>query len=220
MTDTPQAGIRAPRKGRPRLTDPGGPDRATIVATAVQLAAQPGCTELKMRDVADALGVSPKLLYRHVAGKAALLDLASAAIVDRWEFPPAELPWPERLTRIMRETQQMLRRYPAIAGPAVLRNLDAQDTPEAARVVAAFKSCLIEAGLSRTEADRLFLLYTVLALGEITMAAAVAEGALPASTHAASEHIDLGLDTALRWLIAGIRASRSADVVPLEQTLS
>jgi AcrR family transcriptional regulator len=199
---------KAPR-GRPRRTDPSGPGRDEIVAAVVRIAERGGYGDISMRDVAEALNVSPKLLYRHVSGKAELLELAAASILAQWDFPAADVPWPERLTRIIRDTQLLLRRYPALAEPALLRNLKSEDSPETAKVVAAIKDSLLEAGLSPAEADRIFLLYVVLVLGEITLHKAILGGTLPPTSFPGVEAIDTGLDTALHWLIAGIRASRA-----------
>ena len=125
------------RRGRPRRTDPVGPGLPEIIEAVVALADNEDCTEIAMRDVAAALQVSPKLLYRHVSGKSEMLDLAASAIVEKWEFPASDMPWCDRLAAFIHETQHLLRRYPALAEAALLRTLKSDGEQQPGRVVAA-----------------------------------------------------------------------------------
>src|ERR1700742_820513 len=95
----------APRRGRPRRTDAPGPTREDVVAAVVRLARDRKDTDINMRDLANALGVSPKLLYRHVRGKDELLALAAAEILKSWKAPKPGMPWPKRLAAVMRSTR-------------------------------------------------------------------------------------------------------------------
>ena len=218
MTDSPAATPPPkPRRGRPRRTDPASPGLEQIVAAVVALAGNGTCLEINMRDVAGALNVSPKLIYRHVSGKAELLELASSSVLSQWVQPPADAPWPERLTRIITETHQLLRRYPALAEPSVLRDLSARGSPQSTRAAKAITDCFVDAGLSQAEAERIFTLHVIMLLGELTLDKAIRTGALPSQRTPSAEAIIKGLESALHWLIAGIRSQRPlADSPPTQ----
>lgn len=195
-----------PRRGRPRREDAPGPTRADIAAAVVRLAEENQSPEINMRDVAAALGVSPRLIYRHVASKDELLRLAGASIAQMWEAPPQDAPWPERLTVIVRGARALARRFPALAEPLLLRNLATLDSPEVARIGTAVKDCFIEAGLPPKEAESLLFLYESLILGELTMWKASRTEAVPSGHMPTQETIDVGFDASLRYLIAGVLA--------------
>jgi TetR/AcrR family tetracycline transcriptional repressor len=199
----------APRRGRPRLTDAPGPTRQAVIAAVVRLAQDQKDADINMRDLARALGVSPKLLYRHVSGKDELLDLAAGAILETWEAPTPGLPWPERLTEVMRSTRALVRRFPALSQTILLRNLEARDSPEVTKVVATIKSCFEDAGLSNTEANQVFFVYEALILGELALSKAVREGAISSANIPSQSVLDAGFETGLRYMIAGITASRA-----------
>ena len=161
-----------------------------------------------MRDVAEALNVSPKLLYRHVSGKAEMLDLAASSVLAQWPFPPSDMPWAERLTIVLRDAHVMLRRYPALSEPALLRALSAENSPQAAKATSAITDCLEDAGLSPAEARHIYTLYAVMALGEVTLDKAIRGGTLPSQKTPSADMIIAGLESSLHLLIAGIRARR------------
>lgn len=213
MKDTANHDLRQrSRRGRPRRSDPAGPGLSEIIEAVVALAGTDGCTDINMRDVAAALNVSPKLLYRYVSGKAEMLDLAASSVLEKWEPPVTQTPWPERLTTIIRDTQRLLHRYPALTEPALLRTLMADGSPQAIRIVAAITDCLCEAGLSPAEAEQSFILYAVLALGELTLNRAIAYGTMPPDRTPSAAMIATGLEAALRLVISGILANRGSDV--------
>jgi AcrR family transcriptional regulator len=183
-----------------------------VIAAVIRLAQDRKDSDINMRDLAGALGVSPKLLYRHARGKDELLDLAAAAILESWEAPMAGLPWPERLTAVMRSTRDLVRRFPALSQAVLLRNLEARDSPEAAKVVLAITSCFEDAGLSPTEVRQVFLVYEALILGEIALFKAVREGLLAHANMPSHAALDAGFETGLRFMIGGILASRARNI--------
>lgn len=83
-----------------------------IVERAVELADAEGLEAVSMRRVAEGLGFTPMSLYRHVPGKAELLDLmvdavnAESANVD--DHPGT---WREKLTAIAREEWLLFHRH-------------------------------------------------------------------------------------------------------------
>jgi AcrR family transcriptional regulator len=202
----------ASRRGRPRRTDAPGPTRQDVIAAVVRLARDRNASDINMRDLAAALGVSPKLLYRHVRGKDELLDLAAAAILESWKAPMPGLPWPERLTAVMRSTRDLVRRFPALARAVLLRNLGARDSPEVAKVVVAIIGCFEDAGLSPTEVRQVFLVYEALILGELALSKAVQEGALTRANMPSHAALDASFETGLRFMIGGILASHTKKI--------
>jgi AcrR family transcriptional regulator len=122
---TRERGARGPRPG---LTV----DR--IVAAAIELADAEGLDGLSMRRVAERLGVGTMSLYRHVPGKAELLDV----MVDRVSAEAARPDdaaggWRGRLERVARANRQLYRRHPWLLqvfpgrpplGPGVIAKYD------------------------------------------------------------------------------------------------
>ena len=74
-----------PQQSRPRLS------RARVVEAAVAFADRHGLPQLSMRNLADELGVVPMALYKHVAGKEALLDALVDHVVGGFPCPPDDL---------------------------------------------------------------------------------------------------------------------------------
>ncbi len=69
-----------------------------IVATALDLAAREGSSQLTMRRLADACGVTPMALYHHVADKEELLTLLADRVVGEALLSTrADGSWQERL---------------------------------------------------------------------------------------------------------------------------
>lgn len=211
ITTTVARTAPAPRRGRPRRGEEQGLTRDQVVAAVLRLAEANPDAEINMRELAQHLGVSPKLLYLHASGKDELLDLAAKAILEQWTMPAAELPWPDRFAAIMQGTRALTRRFPALSQAVLLRNLEARESPEVRQVVSAINGCLIDAGLTPDEARQIFFLYEALILGELTMLKAVRDGTLSGDNLPSQNELDTGFETGLRYAIAGIRASRVAE---------
>ena len=59
-------------------------------------------------------GVTPRALYRHVTGKAGLLDGRVELLLTEFPPPPAGLPWPERLAALAASIRASARRHPSV----------------------------------------------------------------------------------------------------------
>ncbi|MFD4507872.1 TetR/AcrR family transcriptional regulator [Streptomyces sp. NPDC058457] len=81
MTET-----REPRRGRPPK---GAPllNRDAIVRATLEVIDLDGVDAVSMRSVARVLGVDPKSLYNHVAGKDGLLDAVAEQILGSMRLP-------------------------------------------------------------------------------------------------------------------------------------
>lgn len=90
-------------------------DRATIVDAALRVAARPGVTEVRFRDLGAELGADPSAVYRHFRNKAALM----AALIDQLlSDVTASLPtgagWRETLEAMASSTLEVFVAHPAI----------------------------------------------------------------------------------------------------------
>ena len=113
---------------RPRL------NRERVIEAAVAYADRHGLAQLSMRNLADDLGVVPMALYKHVAGKDALLDQIVDAVVSGFGCPPEDLDWRSAVRWRLLAAREQLLRHPwarqAIESrtsrtPTVLGHLDA-----------------------------------------------------------------------------------------------
>ncbi|CAN5259687.1 hypothetical protein BH10PSE3_BH10PSE3_03410 [soil metagenome] len=199
-----------PRRGRPPRTAAPAPTRAEVVAAVVKLAQTHRDADINMRDLAQALNVSPKLLYRYVASKDELLDLAAAALLETWVAPSDALPWSDRLTAVIGGARDLIERFPALSRAVLMRNLQARDSPEVSRVVASIKGCFADAGLSASEVDQVFLAYETLILGELALSRAVRDGELPEANLPDASARAAALEATLRLMMIGIAALHAA----------
>jgi AcrR family transcriptional regulator len=94
-----------------------------IVRTAIKLADAEGLPAVSMRRVAEQLGFTTMSLYRHVPGKAELVELMrDAAMADRPE--PGEWPdWRTELAAWAREGLALYRKHPWLIDSAGPRNV-------------------------------------------------------------------------------------------------
>jgi AcrR family transcriptional regulator len=83
-----------------------------VLATAVALADEGGVDALSMRKIAQALGVVPMALYKHVRNKDELLDGMVDAIVGRIDPPAADADWKTTIRRRILSARQVLLRHP------------------------------------------------------------------------------------------------------------
>jgi AcrR family transcriptional regulator len=106
--------VPADRTGYGRL------DRPTIVDAGLRIAARPGVTEVRFRDLGDELGADPTAVYRHFRSKAHLM----AALIDQlMDAVAATLPRDGDLSQLMRtmatSTLDTFTRHPAIGAHLV-----------------------------------------------------------------------------------------------------
>ncbi len=166
-------------------------DRAAILDAAMELADERGLEAVTMHAVAQRLGVTPMALYRHVDGKQALLDGLVERLLTSYSLPPADAPWPGRLTGMAEAVRSTAKRHPAVfplllTRPAV--------TPAARMVRDSVQAALREAGLAEAEAARAERLISTAVLG---FAASEAVGRFRQHAQAV---IDEDFAVLLRWL--------------------
>ncbi len=153
-----------------------GGRREEILDAALAIADERGLDGVSMRAVAERVGVTPMALYRHVGGKAELLDdmaghLLSALLPpddgqdrqgDQQGHQQGAQRWDERLAALAHGFRAMVRRHPWAAPllfsrPAV--------TPDAVRAVDVIFAALIEAGVPDREVPRLERLLSTFVIG-------------------------------------------------------
>jgi AcrR family transcriptional regulator len=136
--------------------------RAAILAAALAIADEQGLDAVTMHGVARRLQVTPMALYRHVAGKAALLDGLVEVLLTELPLPSRELPWQEFLATLAAGIRATACRHPAafpllLARPAI--------TPAAIGVRDAVHYALRQAGVPDTEIARTERLLSTAVLG-------------------------------------------------------
>jgi AcrR family transcriptional regulator len=86
--------------------------KARVLATAVALADEGGVDALSMRKIAQALGVVPMALYKHVANKNELLDGMIDVLVLQIDPPAGDPDWKTVIRRRVLSARRMLLRHP------------------------------------------------------------------------------------------------------------
>lgn len=124
-------------------------DRSRVLSTALALADAEGLGALTMSAVADRLDVTPMALYRHVHNKADLLDGVVELLLTEFPPPPADRPWPERLSMLAANIRASARRHPSVF-PLLLQR--PATTVQARRTREAVYTALTDAGVA---ADRI-----------------------------------------------------------------
>lgn len=102
-------------RGKPGLTT------EQIVRVAVGLADGDGMAAVSMRRVAQQLGVTPMSLYRHVPGKAELIDLMRDHVYGERPPAPATAPWQDQLAAWARHGHALYLRHPWLVASASSR---------------------------------------------------------------------------------------------------
>ncbi|WP_374701525.1 TetR/AcrR family transcriptional regulator [Streptomyces maremycinicus] len=109
---TRKAGVAA--RSRPPLS------KGRLLSAAVALADEGGVDALSMRNIAQALGVVPMALYKHVANKNELLDGMIDVLMDEIDPPAADTDWKTTVRRRVLSARGMLLRHPW--APAVIES--------------------------------------------------------------------------------------------------
>ena len=86
--------------------------KARVLDTAVALADEGGVDALSMRRIAQALGVVPMALYKHVANKNELLDGLIDAVIGEIDPPAVGVGWKTAIRRRVLSARRMLLRHP------------------------------------------------------------------------------------------------------------
>lgn len=110
--------------------------RASVLAAAVALADVEGADAVSMRRLADALGVVPMALYKHVADKEDLLDGMVDTVIGEFDRPDpaaAERDWPTAVREVVLSARRAVIRHPwlrraletrTVRTPAVLGHME------------------------------------------------------------------------------------------------
>ncbi|MFB8773856.1 TetR/AcrR family transcriptional regulator C-terminal domain-containing protein [Streptomyces broussonetiae] len=102
--------------------------RQRVLDTAVVLADEGGVEALSMRRIAQALGVVPMALYKHVANKNELLDGMIDALVAEIDPPVTGTDWKTAVRRRILSARRMLLRHPW-AAEVIEARMKARATP-------------------------------------------------------------------------------------------
>ena len=198
-----------------------------VVAAATDILDREGVDALTIRRVADACGLSPMGVYRHVRDKDDLLDRAVDAVLGPGlRDLDASGSWDQQVADLFRHLRRLLLHHPGIAVLCVLR-----PTPVVgvARFYARMLAELAEGGFSGAEAVHAFdtlLMFTFgsvlweiprttdirvrerlipIAIGD-EAATQIIERANELSQRDPAEYFEAGLTT----ILDGLRASRSS----------
>ncbi|MFF9775844.1 TetR/AcrR family transcriptional regulator C-terminal domain-containing protein [Streptomyces sp. NPDC013978] len=102
--------------------------RGRVLDTAVALADEGGVDALSMRKIAQALGVVPMALYKHVANKSELLDGMIDVLVGEIDPPVAGVGWKVAIRGRVLSARRMLLRHPWAPG-VIESRIKARTTP-------------------------------------------------------------------------------------------
>ena len=86
--------------------------RGVVLSAAVALADDAGIDAVSMRNLAQALGVVPMALYKHVANKEELLDGMIDVIVGEIDPPTRDAGWRDAIRQRILSARQVLLRHP------------------------------------------------------------------------------------------------------------
>src|SRR3984893_1666311 len=104
MTQPPTA--RGAVRGDGKIT------RELVFATALEMIDRDGAGALSMRRLAAALDRDPMILYRHAAGKAALLDGVVETVLAQLSVDPADPDWTAQLRAVARDYRALALAHP------------------------------------------------------------------------------------------------------------
>jgi AcrR family transcriptional regulator len=143
-----------PAVKRPPGRRPGGVTTDDVVAAAIDIADREGVDALTIRRVAEACGLSPMGLYRHVRDKDDLLDrIVDAVVGPGLQDLQASGPWDQQVADLFRHLRRLFLDHPGVAVLCVLR-----PTPVigVARFYARILATLAEGGFTGTDAVHAF----------------------------------------------------------------
>lgn len=137
--------------------------RAIIARAALELLNEEGPQALKMRALAERLGVRGASLYHHVASKEDLLDAASELINEEIDLRPLQDPqWRNGLAEYARGYRRVYLRHPNVIALVARRRVEAD---KALRGYDALLATLIRAGCTPARAAEAAAAFDYLVLG-------------------------------------------------------
>lgn len=137
--------------------------RERVVGVALDMARREGLDALRMRALAEELGVTAMAIYHHVASKDELLMRVAEAATADLSFPAEPDDWVARLRAYALATRRRYLTYPGLAGLV----LTAGPPVTRARGVEAAVSGLVAHGIPAPEATMLFATVALWVLGAI-----------------------------------------------------
>jgi AcrR family transcriptional regulator len=104
-------------------TGDGKINRELMLVTALEIIDQGGIDALSMRRLGAALHRDPMILYRHVPGKAALLDGVVETVLGQLSVDPADPDWTAQLRVVARDYRALALAHPNVVPLLVTRPL-------------------------------------------------------------------------------------------------
>ncbi|MFF5445696.1 TetR/AcrR family transcriptional regulator [Streptomyces sp. NPDC012888] len=170
--------------------------RPVIARAALELLEEQGVDGLKMRTIADRLGVRGASLYHHVASKDDLLDAAAELVNDEIELGPlAEPGGPAGIALYARGYRRVYLRYPHMI-PLVARHR--VTSPKALRGYDALLEALTAAGHTPAGAAETAAALDNLVLGSALETFTAGFDRTPAEYAPDYPHLAAGLDASAR----------------------
>ncbi|MCD2442062.1 TetR/AcrR family transcriptional regulator [Agromyces sp. SYSU K20354] len=165
-TSSDRSKEQRPPGGRVRL------DRQTIIATGLELAAQPGTTSISVRELGARLGADPTAIYRHFRNKEHLMQALLDEVIGRSVAAVTASPehWRDRLRQLAESTLDLFAAYPAIGVEAIVLTTHGPGELDAIEFML---DAFSRAGLS---GDDLVRHYALLASHVLSSAAGIARG--------------------------------------------
>lgn len=137
-------------------------DRQSILETGLALADTEGVHAVTMQSVANALGVTPMALYRHIGTKDELLKGLVELFVADIRLPPTTLPWRDRLHGWMRAVREAAHDQPELFLLFFDRH---RSMPDTRGLHDALRLILHEADIRPAELDHVAKLITMVTIG-------------------------------------------------------
>jgi len=137
----------------------GGRAREPLSRERIELAAldvieKQGLPAFSIRRLGQALGVEAMSIYHYFPSKAHIMDaLVDHIIEEMFPFPPAELPWEERLRRVAHQWRALLSRRPSLFVFLATHRLN---TRKGLRWINETLKMCLAAGLTREQTVRMF----------------------------------------------------------------
>ena len=165
-------------------------DRDLIVERAVAIADREGIDALTMRRLAEACGLSPMGLYRHIRDRSELLDLIVQRVLEEIPTPPSRGSWQGRARRLFEGMRSVSLAHPGVVALGVQR---ATPVPAMARFTEHALDIVTQAGFAWREAMMVYdamLMFTIgSVLWQIPRTGAEREGLLRSATPSEMPHL-------------------------------
>jgi len=162
--------IAPARRGRRPQAEGPALDRTRLVQVLLDMARRSGIEALNIRPVAQALNVSPRLIYHHVSSKEEMLALLTDEML-RGRMPDlSPVDWESRLRNVAEAVQLAYRDYPGSASFILSRSANRLEQPNALRIRQAIFDAFAQAGLDQDQQEEFLILFSVVVLGNVVVA--------------------------------------------------